>query len=64
MKTQNIKRKLLLNQIATRNTKERKAGQVELARKLDTNVRATNFRVLFAAYCARVPGPLGQSLDI
>ena len=42
MKTQNIKEKLLSNQIAPRNTKEKKAGQV------------TNFRVLFAAYRARV----------
>ena len=59
MKTQNIKGKLLSNQIATRNTKEKKAGQVELAQKLDANVRVTNFRVLFAAYRARVQGPLG-----
>ena len=44
------------NQIATRNMKEKKAGQVELARKLDANVRVTNFRVLFAAYRARVQG--------
>ena len=56
MKTQNIKEKLLSNQIAPRNTKEKKAGQVELARKLDANVRATNFPVLFAAYRARVQG--------
>ena len=49
MKTQNIKGKLLSNQIATRNTKEKKARQVELARKLDPNVRVMNFRVLFAA---------------
>ena len=41
MKTQNIKRKLLSNQIATRNTKEKKAGQVELARKLDAIVLQT-----------------------
>ena len=45
MKTQSIKGKLLSNQIATRNTKEKKAGQVELAWKLDANVR-----VFFAAY--------------
>ena len=31
-KTQNIKGKLLSNLIATRNTKEKKAGQIELAR--------------------------------
>ena len=48
MNTQNIKGKLLSNQIATQ--KKKKAGQVELARKLDANVRVTNFRVLFAAY--------------
>ena len=52
MKTQNIKGKLLSNQIATRNTKEKKAGQVDFSRKLDANVR-----VLFAAYCAHVQGP-------
>ena len=46
------------NQIATSNTKEKKARQVELARKLDANVRVTSFRVLFAAYRARVQGPL------
>ena len=57
MKTQNIKGKLLFNQIATRDTKEKKAGQAELARKPDANVRVTNFRVLFAAYRARVQGP-------
>ena len=45
MKTNEENRKLLSNQIATRNTKEKKAGQVELARKLDANVRVTNFRV-------------------
>ena len=55
MKTQNIKGKLLSNQIATRNTKK-KAGQVEVARKLDANVRVTNFRVLFEAYRAPVQG--------
>ena len=43
MKTRNIKRQLLSNQIATR--KKKKAGQAELARKLDANVRITNFRV-------------------
>ena len=58
MKTQNIKGKMLSNQIATRNTKEKKAGQVELARKLDANVHVSKFRVLFAAYRARVQGPL------
>ena len=57
MKTQNIKGKLLSNQIATRNTKEKKAGRVELARKLDADVRVTDFRVLFAAYLAHVQGP-------
>ena len=57
MKTQNIKGKLLSNQIPTRNTKEKKTGQVELARKLDANVRVTNFHVLFEAYRARVQGP-------
>ena len=41
-----------------RNTKEKKAEQVRLARKLGANVRVTNFRVLFAAYRARVQGPL------
>ena len=45
------------NQIATHNTNEKKAGQAELTRKLDANVRVTNFRVLFAAYHARVQGP-------
>ena len=54
---QNIKGQLLPNQTATRNTKK-KAGQAELARKLNANVRVTNFRVLFAAYRARVQGPL------
>ena len=54
MRTQNIKGKLLSNHIATRNTNEKKAGQVELARK-----RVTNFRVLFSASRARVQGPLG-----
>ena len=58
MKTQNIKGKLLSNQIATR---KKKAGQVELERKLDANVRVTNFRVLFAAYRARVQGPLNMN---
>ena len=58
MKMQNIKGKLLSNQIATRNTKEKKTGQVELARKQGANVRATNFRALFAAYRARVQAPL------
>ena len=48
-KTQNIKGKLLSNQIAAHNLKEK---------KLDANVRVKNFRVLFAAYRARVPGPL------
>ena len=43
------------SQLAAR--KKKKAGQVELARKLDANVRVTNFRVLFAAYRARVHGP-------
>ena len=57
-KTQNIKGKLLPDQIATRNTKEKRAGQAELAQKLDANVRVTNFRVLFAAYRARGQGPL------
>ena len=57
-KTQNIKGKLLSNQIATATRKKKKAGQVELARKLDSNnVRVTNFGVLFTAYCARVAGP-------
>ena len=32
IKSQNFKGKLLFNQIATRNTKEKKAGQIELAR--------------------------------
>ena len=57
-KTQNIKRQLLSNQVATRNTKEKKAGQAGLARKLDASFRVTNFRVLFAAYRARVQMPL------
>ena len=48
------------NQIATHNTKEKKAEQVELARKLDANIRVTNFRVLFAAYRACVQGPLAM----
>ena len=47
MKTQNIKGKFLFNQITTRNTKEKKAGQVELARKLDANARVTNFSCAF-----------------
>ena len=38
-----LKGKLLSSQIATRNTKEKKAGQVEHARKLNANVRVTNF---------------------
>ena len=46
-KTLNIKGKLLSNQTATRNTKEKKA-----ARELDANVRVTKFGVLFAAYRA------------
>ena len=56
MNTQNIKGKLLSNQIATRNNK--KAGQVELARKLAANVRVADFHVLFVVYSARVHGPL------
>ena len=54
--TQNIKGKLLSNQIATRTTKEKKAGQAELARKLNANVGTTNVCVLFAAYRTRVQG--------
>ena len=46
-------------QLATRKTK--KAGQVDLARKLDANVRVKNFRGLFAAYRARVQGPYDQN---
>ena len=57
MKKQNIKEKLLSNQIVTHNTKEKKAGLAELVRKPDANVRVTNFRVFFVAYCARVQGP-------
>ena len=57
MKTNEENRKLLSNQIATRNTKEKKAGQVELARKLDANVRVTNFQMLFAAHRARAQDP-------
>ena len=34
-KTQNTKGKFLSNQIATRNTEEKKAGQAQLAQKLD-----------------------------
>ena len=49
------------NQIATRNTKEKKAGQAELAQKLDANVRVTNFRAFFAAYLAHVQGPLDRT---
>ena len=45
------------SRLATR--KGKKSGQAELARKLDANVRVTNFRVLFAVYHARVQGPLG-----
>ena len=56
-KTQNIKEKLLSNQIETRNPKEKKAGQAEFARKLDANFRVTNFCVLFVAYRARVQSP-------
>ena len=57
MKTPNtIRKKLSFNQIATRHTKEKKAGQVEFAQKLDAKVRVTNFRVLFASFCARVQG--------
>ena len=51
LKRKILKGKLLFNQIATRNTNEKKAEQVELARKLDANVRVTNFRVLFALVC-------------
>ena len=58
VKTQNIKWKLLSNQIVTRNMKEKKAGQAELARKLYANICITNFRALFVAYCARVQGSL------
>ena len=54
---QNIKGNLLSNQIATRNTNEKKTGQVELVRKLAANNRVTNFRVLFGAYRVRVQGP-------
>ena len=43
-------------QLATR--KNQKARRAELARKLDANVRVTNICVLFAAYRARVQGPL------
>ena len=50
------------SQIATSNTKDKKAGHAELARKLDTNDRAMNFCVLFAAYRACVQGPLPSCL--
>ena len=50
--------KYLSNQIGTRNLKEKKAWQAELARKLDANVRDTNLRVLFAAFRACVQGPI------
>ena len=56
MKTQNIKGKLLSNQITTRNTKEKKAGQVELARKLDANT------FMLRNYRARKQGPLMWNL--
>ena len=55
-KTQNIKGKLLSNQIATRNTKEQKAGQVELARKLDPNF------VCFSRHIALVCRALNKKL--
>ena len=54
MKTQNIKGKLLSNQIATRNTKEKKAGQVELARKL-----CYKFSCAFSGISRSCAGPLG-----
>ena len=57
MKKQNIKGKLLSNLIATRTRK--KDGQVELTRKLDANVRVTNFRVTNF----RVPVQLGTSIS-
>ena len=46
------------NVVQSERKKKKKAGQVELAQKLDANVRVTNFRELFAAYGARVQGPL------
>ena len=49
------------NQIATSNTKEKKAGQAELARKINVNDGVTTFRVFFAAYGARVQDPLAES---
>ena len=54
---QNIKGKLLSNQIETSNTKEETAGQAELARKQDVNVRVTNFCGFY------VQGPLGLSIE-
>ena len=55
---QNIKGKLLSNQIETSNTKEETAGQAELARKQDVNVRVTNFRGFY------VQGPLGLYIEL
>ena len=54
------KRKILKeNCCPIRSQHERKkAGQVELARKLDANVRVMNFRVSFVAHRARVQGPV------
>ena len=39
-----------------------RARHADLARKLDANVCVTNFRVFFAAYRARVQGPLPNAL--
>ena len=60
-KMQNIKGKLLSNQIATHNTKEKKAGLAELARKLDTNV-CVLFAALkpFLSFCSLSTPPLNN----
>ena len=54
----NYERKIVVQSDRNSQHERKKAGQVELARKLDANVCATNFRVLFEAYRARVQGPL------
>ena len=48
--------------LSNQNERKKKAGQVELAQKLDANVRVTNFRELFAAYRACVQGSLDMRL--
>ena len=51
-------RKIVVQSDRNSRHERKKAGQVELARTLDANVRVTNVCVLSAAYRARVQGSL------